>query len=181
MMMSRGLIILFIFLLYSCMEAKVTTVNKTVNLQRYAGKWYQIASFPTHFDNDCSCTFSEYTVHPDHITIQNSCFVKVHKTQHLRTIVGKARAIPGSANSHWSIEFYWPLKANYWIVYVSDDYQIAVVSEPSMEYLWILSRSPRVDPVIYNRLLQHLKGLGFDVSLLKISQACQLGVPIAKN
>lgn len=173
-MAVRGIVLLFMFMLSACSEPKAITVNKRVDLQRYAGKWYELASFPTHFDTDCSCTYTEYTLHRDHITVQNTCFVTVRHKTHLRSITGKARPIPGTLNSHWSIEFYWPLKANYWIVYISDDYQYALVSEPSKDYLWILSRKPNIDALTYQHLLSKLRRLGFDLSLLRVNSQCPL-------
>lgn len=170
--MKRGIALLLLCLLSACTEYKDVTIKKPVDLQRYAGKWYEIASFPTHFNADCSCTTITYTVHRNHIDVNNTCYTFVKHKKHSRTIEGKAFPIRGSANSHWSIEFYWPLKANYWIVYVSDDYQYALVAEPSKNYLWILARTPTIDPRVYESLLERLRRLGFDLELLRHSHRC---------
>ncbi len=172
--MKCGVLLLLVCMLSACTEYKAVTVTKPVDLQRYAGKWYEIASFPTHFNSECSCTTITYGVHRHHIDVENTCYTVVKHKKHTRTIEGKASPIPGSGNSHWSIEFYWPLKANYWIVYVSDDYQYALVAEPSKNYLWILARTPKIDPQVYESLLERLRRLGFDLELLKHSHSCSL-------
>jgi apolipoprotein D and lipocalin family protein len=58
---------------------------------------------------------------------------------------------------------------DYWVIDLDDDYQLAAVSEPSREYLWVLSRTPRVDANTYNALLKRLSAQGFDLSKLERS------------
>jgi apolipoprotein D and lipocalin family protein len=58
---------------------------------------------------------------------------------------------------------------NYWVIDLDTDYQLAAVSEPSREYLWILSRTPQVEPAIYAALLDRLKAAGFDTGRLEVS------------
>ncbi len=65
------------------------------------------------------------------------------------------------------LPFVW---GDYWVIELDDGYQLVAVSEPQREYLWILSRTPRVDPVVYNALLARLRQKGFDLNRLELTQ-----------
>lgn len=176
-MVSRAIVLLLVCVICACTEKPVITVDKPVDIKRYAGNWYELASFPTHFSSDCSCTRMQYFVHDHHLHVKNTCLVTVRHKQHERSIIGKATPIPGSQNSYWTIKFYRPLKANYWIIYISDDYQYAAVSEPSKKYLWILGRKPEIDLRTYSKILSKLQDLGFNLNLLEFSKSCSIKTP----
>jgi len=141
-------------------------VVPSVDLTRYAGKWYEIARLPNRFQRDCaSDTTASYTLRPDgKITVVNAC----------RTSEGKAKTATGTARlasdkepkSKLKVSFFWPFYGNYWIIDLDPDYQWAVVGEPGRKYFWILSREPRLDDTLYQQVLDRAKQQGYDVSRL---------------
>ena len=139
------------------------TVDK-VDLKRYAGKWYEIAAIPHSFEKDCACSTAEYTLNPEgYLEVVNTCLKEG------REKVAKAKAYPveGSNNSKLEVEFFWPLKAKYWIIELDEDYQYALVGHPSRNYLWILSRYQDMDEDTYVDLLQVARREGFEISRLQ--------------
>lgn len=160
-------LIVGIFGLFSCktVQEPLETVGN-VDLQKYAGKWYEIASFPQKFQKGCSCTYAEYTAtDKGYISVHNFCY-KSEKGQGAN-ITGKAFVVKNSGNSKLKVQFFWPFKGDYWIIELAEDYSYAAVGSPNRKYLWILSREKTIEENIYFSILESLKNKGFDISLLK--------------
>lgn len=144
------------------------------DLQKYAGKWFEIASFPTSFQKDCFCSTAEYSnTGKGYVKVFNACR-KGSMQGRPSSINGKAFPVEGSGNSKLRVQFFWPFRANYWIVGLADDYSYAMVSGPSRKYLWILCRQPNMDEQTYQSVLAALRNNGFDLSRLKRAvQGCE--------
>lgn len=142
----------------------------SVDLMRYAGKWYEIASFPQRFQKDCHCTTAEYRLSgKGYVTVVNRCRKGSVDGKEV-SIEGKAFVEKGSRNSKLNVQFFWPFKAKYWIIDLAPDYSYAVVSHPNRKYLWILSRNPKMSAHIYFDILARLKKKGLEVSQLKLTE-----------
>ena len=148
------------------MSQNLVTVP-SVDLKKYAGKWYEIASFPNRFQKRCICTTAEYTLtDKGFVTVENRC-IKDNVNGKQSYIKGKAYVVENSGNAKLKVQFFWPFKGKYWIIDLADDYSYAVVGHPNRKYLWILSRTPKMEDVIYEGIMFRLKGKGFDLSKLK--------------
>jgi apolipoprotein D and lipocalin family protein len=138
-----------------------------VDLTRYVGKWYEIASLPNRFQRDCYCTTAEYTLtDKGYITVENRCN-KGSIAGKESYIKGKAFLVKNSSNAKLKVQFFWPFKGDYWVIDLADDYGYAVVGHPNRRYLWILSRTPVLDDRIYEKLLLKIAAQGFDTSRIK--------------
>ncbi|MBU6343155.1 MAG: lipocalin family protein [Bacteroidetes bacterium] len=162
-----------IFLIWAFSMLTVAAVSQTlqtvpfVDLNKYAGKWYEIASFPQRFQKGCNCTTATYTLsEKGFVVVENRCN-KGSVRGKISYIKGKAFVVKNSGNAKLKVQFFWPFRAKYWIIDLADDYSYAVVSHPNKKYLWILSRTTTLDPSIYKDILDRLKEKGFDLSLLK--------------
>jgi apolipoprotein D and lipocalin family protein len=166
-----SLIFLTIMSLASCSATEdiPKTVSK-VDLKKYAGKWYEIAKFPNSFQKNCFCSTAEYTLtDKDYVKVFNACR-KGGLNGKATSITGKAFPVVGSDNTKLRVQFFWPFRADYWIVGLADDYSWAAVSGSSRKYLWILSRSNQMDEAVYQQVLMFLRENGFDLSLLERTQ-----------
>jgi len=140
---------------------------KSVDIEKYMGKWYDIASFPQRFQKGCYNTTATYTLSPKgHVIVENACN-KNSLDGKVSGIKGKAFVVKNSGNAKLKVQFFWPFKADYWIIDLADDYSYAVVSEPTKNYLWILSRTPEMDSTVYENILLKLVFKGFDVAKLQ--------------
>jgi len=146
-------------------------VVPSVDLARYAGKWYEIARLPNRFQRSCaSDTTASYTLRPDgKITVVNACRTSEGKA---KTATGTARVASGKEpNTKLEVTFFWPFYGNYWIIDLDPDYKWAVVGEPDRKYFWILSREPRLDDTLYQQILDRAKQQGYDVGpMIKTKQ-----------
>jgi apolipoprotein D and lipocalin family protein len=137
-----------------------------VDLDRYAGTWYEIASFPHRFQRGCAATTATYEPRNDgRITVKNRCRAD--------GLDGDVRGVDGVAwpvddtNARLKVRFFWPFRGDYWVLALDPEYQWSVVGHPEREYLWILSRTPQIDESLYEELVEKARKQGFDVSRLE--------------
>jgi len=145
----------------------LTTVEK-VDLEKYLGTWYEIASRPNRFQKDCVATKATYQRRTDgDVSVFNECREK--------TLGGKLTSIEGkawptdSSNSKFKVRFFWPFKGDYWILELGKNYEYSVVGEPRGRYVWILSRTPSMEKSVYEGILQRLKERQYDVSAIGLT------------
>ncbi len=165
-----ALILLFVVLLvlgagcekkYPAME----TVQQ-VDLERYAGRWYEIARYPHSFEAGCSSVTADYSLETDGtIKVVNQCTLAEQGGKQKRA-EGKAKIVDTESNAKLKVSFFWPFYGKYWIVKLDDDYQYAVVAEPSRKYVWILARTPLMESELYARLVAEIASHGYDPARL---------------
>lgn len=150
----------------------VRTVVK-VDLDRYMGKWFEIAAFPQRFEKGCHCTTAEYEMtDKGYVRVFNTCR-KGGPDGKVSRAKGKAFIVKGSGNAKLRVQFFWPFRGNYWIIDLAEDYTYAVVGDPSRKYLWILSRTPAMDPALYDEIVRRTEAQGFATTkLVKADQSC---------
>ncbi len=164
-----------VLLSVSFMLIAATSMSQTlqtvpyVDLEKYMGKWYEIASFPQHFQKRCTCTMAEYTLTDDgFVVVENRCN-KDSITGKQSYIKGKAFVVENTGNAKLLVQFFWPFKGKYWIIDLAKDYSYAVVGHPNRKYLWILSRTPTMNETTYKQIIAKLKENGFDISKIKLT------------
>jgi apolipoprotein D and lipocalin family protein len=142
---------------------------KNVDINKYSGKWYEIASFPQKFQEGCHCTTAEYTLSDKgFVIVENRCNEgSIDGPESY--IKGKAFITKHSGNAKLKVQFFWPFKGKYWIIDLASDYSYAVVGHPNRKYLWILSRTPQLDERTYSKILEGIAKKGYDLSKIKIT------------
>lgn len=136
----------------------------SVDLERYAGRWHQIAYYPNFFQRNCTgATTADYAKRADGtLAVVNTCRTEAGETraEGVARAVGPAKLEVRFAPAWLSfLPFVW---GDYWVIDLAPDYSYAVVGEPSREYLWILARSPKLDEAVYKRIVERLPALGYD-------------------
>ena len=163
---------IFVLVMLGCAVAAAwakspLAVVDSVDLQRYLGKWYEIASYPAWFQKGCTGSTAEYSLLPDgKIQVINRCR-KGSLDGPLKESKGKAEVADTTTNAKLKVWFFWPFKGNYWIIELEQNYQWVVVGEPSRKYLWILSRTPTMDEAVYKGILERLPQKGYDPAKLQ--------------
>lgn len=149
--------------------AQKTVDNSTIttfNLDRYLGKWYEIARYDHSFERDLVGCTAEYTLRDDGK-------IKVLNCGHLKTLdgpykesIGKAKARRNGKPGQLEVSFFGPFYGDYNILELAPDYSYSVVGSSSPRYLWILSRTPHLAPATRNRILSNLQQRGYDTDKL---------------
>lgn len=147
-------------------------VVKGLDVRRYMGRWYEIASFQSRFQpKDGENTRATYTLNEDGtVHVLNETWSGGKRG----FIEGTAyKADPNSDEAKLKVKFYVPpflpiipVVGDYWVLYIDADYQYALIGQPSRRYLWILCRQTHLDEEIYNQLVERAKEEGYDVSNL---------------
>jgi apolipoprotein D and lipocalin family protein len=159
----KALILASLSINICCAQPELEAVGK-IDLRKYAGKWYEMCHLPAKFLDDCSCITATYTLDPKgYVRVFNKCKKSNGKWI---SINGKAFGVSQSGNSKLKVQFFWPFRADYYIIELADDYSYAIVGEPRRRYLWILSRTPQMDPALYQSLVQIAGNKGFPVEFL---------------
>jgi apolipoprotein D and lipocalin family protein len=140
-------------------------VVQSVDLSRYVGRWYEISRLPNSFQKKCASTVTaDYTMRADgRIEVINRCR---KASGEYATAKGKAKIVDKKTNAKLKVTFFWPFYGNYWILDLGANYEYAVVGEPGRKYLWILSRSPRMDEALYQQLLRKMAAQGFNTEMM---------------
>ncbi|MCJ7764887.1 MAG: lipocalin family protein [Thiovulaceae bacterium] len=146
--------------------APLETVTK-VDLDRYAGTWFEIARYEHSFEKGCSRVSATYTLKDNGtVKVVNRCTTEAKKK---KEAVGVAYATDAS-NSRLKVSFFRPFYGDYWIIMLDKEYRYAVVGDPSREYLWILSRTPELAKETTRQILKKLPALGYDPDKLLWTQ-----------
>lgn len=147
------------------------TVVKELDLQRYLGRWYEIARYDHSFERGLVGVTANYSMRDDgKIKVVNGGY-KGSLDGEFSEAIGKAKIPNTDIPSKLKVSFFWIFYGDYFVLELDKDYQWAVIGSSSDKYLWILSRTPKMDGKIYNLLLSKLKKRGYNISkLIKIEQ-----------
>ena len=140
-------------------KSELKVVN-AVDLSRYVGRWYEIARLPNRFEKKCADSVTAtYSIRPDgKIDVINRCR---KASGEFTTAKGKAKIVDKTSNAKLKVTFFWPFSGDYWILDLGSNYEYAVVGAPNRDYLWILSRTPKLDESLYQQLLIKMAAQGF--------------------
>jgi apolipoprotein D and lipocalin family protein len=153
-------------------ENEIQIVSQ-VDLNRYVGKWYEIARFDQSFQRGCGSTTAEYSFRGNgKINVVNTCKKqsgKVNKAKAIASVVDK------KTNSKLKVSFvpffnrFGLFAGDYWIIALGENYEYAIVAGPSRQYLWFLSRTAKISEKKLNELIAIAEGQGFDLSKLMMT------------
>ena len=165
-MQLKYLLISTLLFLSGCSKtptAPLKTVDH-VDLERYNGKWIEIARYENRFETGCAGATAHYVGKEDYIAVTNRCF----DTNGVQSgeATGRAYALKDSNNSKLEVSFFRLFYGDYWVLMLGDNYQYSVVGDPSRKYLWILSRTKILSDVDKKSILNHLPALGYDANKL---------------
>lgn len=163
---SLGLVVLAALVACQSTKAPLAVVDE-VDLDRYAGRWYEIASFPQRFQEGCVATTTHYSRRSDgRIRVENECRDGSFDGD-VRRVEGVAWvANPNESQAKLNVQFFWPFHGAYWIIELDRDYGYAAVGHPSRDYLWILSRTRTMNAADYEALLERIDAQGYDLERL---------------
>lgn len=172
-----NIVLLILVVLSGCSESSKRVSDKPlqavskVDLDRYLGKWYEIARFPFSIQEGCHATTATYSMRSDQkIDVLNECRMGAFDGG-LSTANGKAWVVDRETGAKLKVSFNFFMGlfggGDYWVIRLADDYSYSVVSEPKGRYLWILSRTPEMSQAVYDSIVESLKADGFLVEYLQ--------------
>ena len=139
----------------------------SVDLPRFMGDWYVIASIPTRMERGAHNAVESYALDGDGRIATVFRFRKDGPEGTLETMTPTGFVRPGTGNAVWGMQFVWPVKAEYIIASLADDYADTIVARNKRDYVWIMARTPTLPESRYRQLVSEVAAMGYDTSRLR--------------
>ncbi len=139
----------------------------SVDLARFMGDWFVIANIPTRLERNAFDAVESYELRPDGRVQTTFRYRNKSFTAPIKTLKPVGTVRPGFNNAVWDMQFIWPFKAEYVVVYLSDDYSQTIIGRSARDYVWLMARTPTISEADYSRAIDRLRALGYDVSRVR--------------
>jgi apolipoprotein D and lipocalin family protein len=138
-----------------------------VELPRFMGDWYVIAHIPSFIERNAYDAVESYELQEDGRIQTTFRYRNKSHDAPLKTMspMGTVRADTG--NAIWGMQFVWPIKAEYVVVYLNDDYTQTIIGRSARDYMWIMARSPEIPESDFQAHLRRLEAMGYDTTAVR--------------
>ena len=138
-----------------------------VDLERFMGSWYVIANIPTFLEKGAHNAVETYELDDDGsikttFTFRKDGFDGAQKEFNPRGFVTDT-----TSNALWGMRFIWPIKADYRIVHLDDDYSQTIVGRQKRDFVWIMARTPTISDADFDSLMKRCEALGYDLAKIE--------------
>jgi apolipoprotein D and lipocalin family protein len=148
-------------------EGPLRALQRPIDLDRFMGDWFVLAHIPVFIERDAHNAVESYELTPDGTIATTYTFNRGTLDGPVRTLHPKGWVHDQVHRTEWRMQFVWPFKSAYLIVYVDDEYETTVIGVPGRKYAWIMARSPSIPEERYEKLVEVLRATGHDVSRLR--------------
>ncbi len=150
-------------------NAAVPDPTRSVDLDRYLGRWYEFARYENRFERGCDGVTADYALRDDGlIEVVNACSRGPDGAP--RESRGRARLVPDSGGAKLKVSFFGPFYVgDYWVLDHADDYSWSIVGEPSGRFLWLLTRDANPSTLLRQQIVARAAELGYDTTLLRMT------------
>ncbi len=162
---SRLLLLACVTMVAGCSGTGIKPIPAvaTVDLPRFMGDWYVIANIPSFPERDAYAAVESYALRPDGRVQTTFRYRKGSFTAPIKTMHPIGTVRPRSGNAIWGMQFIWPIKAEYVIVYLAPDYSQTIIGRSDRDYAWVMARTPTISDADYQANLQRLRALGYSL------------------
>lgn len=152
-----------------CSTQKPMPAVDYVDLKRFMGDWYVIANIPTFVEKNAFNPVESYRLNDDGTIATTFKFNLGSLNGELKLYEPTGFIKDKGSNAIWGMQFFWPIKADYRIVYLDESYQQTIIGRMSRDYVWIMARTPKIAESDYAKLVSNVESLGYDVDLLQFA------------
>ncbi|MEO0996286.1 MAG: lipocalin family protein [Pseudomonadota bacterium] len=142
------------------------TTEDYVDLDRFMGDWYVIATIPTRFERDAHNAVETYARGDGNRIETTFTFLKGGFDGERKTYTPTGFVREGTGNAEWGMQFIWPFKAEYLVLYVDDDYRHTIIGRSKRDYVWIMARRPVIAEADFERMRAFIEAEGYDLDKL---------------
>ena len=156
-------------ILSACVTNKlppIATVPR-VDLPKFMGDWYVIAAIPTMIETQSYNAIENYKLNADGTIATTFTFNKGSLNGEFKTYQPHGFVVENTGNALWGMQFIWPIKAEYRIAYLNNNYTQTVIARNARDYVWIMARTPTITDTEYSKLTSFISNLGYDLSKLR--------------
>ncbi len=138
-----------------------------VDLDRFMGDWYVIANIPTAIETEAYNAVESYRLDDDGTIDTTFTFRKGGFDGDLKQYNPRGFVVNEQTNAEWGMQFIWPIKADYRIIYLDDEYRTTVIGRNKRDYVWVMARTPQIPKRDYDRILKLIGDVGYDTSRIR--------------
>ena len=138
-----------------------------VDLDRFMGDWYVIANIPTFLEKGAHNAVENYALNDDGTIATTFTFNKDSFDGKRKEHKPKGFITNTETNAVWGMRFVWPIKADYRVIYLDEDYSVTIIGRNKRDYVWIMAREPQITDSVYSELVDVVAEAGYDISKIK--------------
>ncbi len=158
---------LTLIVISGCQTMKPIHTVEYVDLSRFMGDWYVIANIPTFIEKNAYNAIETYRLDDDGTIATTFRFNKGSLDGPLKEYHPRGYIRDKTSNAVWGMQFVWPFKAEYRVIYLSEDYSTTVIGRSKRDYVWIMARVPEISDEEYAAIVEFLQKEGYDVKNLQ--------------
>ena len=143
-------------------QKPITTVSK-VELKRFMGNWYVIANIPTFIEKGAHNAVESYAMNADGTVATTFEFNAGGFDGQRKDYHPTGYIVDTESNAVWGMQFLWPFKSEYRIIWLNDDYTQTIIGRTKRDYVWIMARTPSIPQADYEQLMRFLNDEGYDI------------------
>jgi len=162
-----GTSLVFMSLVYGCASNAPLPVPDHVKLDQFMGRWYVQGYTPIVVDKQAHNAIEHYRLDEDEKIQTTYQFRDGGFDGELKTYTPVGWVYDESTNAEWRMQFFWPFRSDYIIIHVDADYSETIVAHPGRSYAWIMTREPELSDANYERLLEKLVAVGYELEGIK--------------
>lgn len=138
-----------------------------MDLDRYMRDWYVIAHIPPKVTQTAHNSIERYRRKGDDEIDVTFTFRKDGPNGAHKTMNPTGFVVPNTGNAVWAMQFIWPIKMQFVVSYVDDDYQTTIVARERRDFVWIMAATPQLSDDVYDALVEQVRQIGYDMSKLR--------------
>jgi apolipoprotein D and lipocalin family protein len=139
-----------------------------VDLDRFMGDWYVIANIPTFIERDAHNAVESYELVGEKRVGTTFRFNKGAFDGPARTYRPTGFVSEDPSNAIWGMQFIWPIKADYRVIYLNEDYTQTVIGRNKLDYVWIMARTRAIPEADYTNIVKFIAEQGYDASRIRL-------------
>ena len=165
--MKKTLISSLCVLLGACSSMAPIPTVKEVKLNQFMGDWYVIAAIPTMIETESYNAIENYRLAQDGTIATTFTFNKGRLDGPVKTYQPTGFVVKNTGNALWGMQFIWPIKAEYKIAYLDDNYSQTIIARNARDYVWFMARTPSISDTEYTKLREFVANLGYELNQLR--------------
>jgi apolipoprotein D and lipocalin family protein len=142
------------------------TLAPSVDVEKMMGDWYVIGCIPTFLERGAHDAVETYRRQADGRIDTTFTYRVGGHDQPLKTLKSIAKVLPGQGNAVWTVQFIWPIEADYRVMRVDPDYRTVVIGREKRDYVWIMARTPTIPDAQYQALVDFVGREGYDLKAM---------------
>lgn len=153
--------------LYGCSHHPPMATVDYVDIERFMGDWYVVANIPTFIEKGAHNAVETYARNDDGTIATTFTFLDGGFDGEQKTYNPKGFIKDAKTNALWGMQFIWPIKADYRIIYLDEAYSKTVIGREARDYVWVMARKPQLSPDEYEEIVRFIADIGYDTSKMQ--------------